>query len=143
MRATVWIDTVKRGPMVRDVRGLGTLVVEQYMWIPAEFESRVEKINFLPGATVHPNDVIMVLSNPQMELDATDLEWQIKAAQANLENLRVTLESQQLAQKGYHRTSEVGHGAGATAVRSRFAIDQAGVEVGPRHQAFGREVGRS
>jgi HlyD family secretion protein len=98
-RATVWIDTVKRGPMVRDVRGLGTLVVEQYMWIPAEFESRVDKINFLPGATVHPNDVIMVLSEPQMELDAADLEWQIKAAQANLENLRVTLETQQLAQK--------------------------------------------
>jgi HlyD family secretion protein len=98
-RATVWIDSVKRGPMVRDVRGLGTLVVEQYMWIPAEFESRVDKINFLPGATVHPNEVIMVLSEPQMELDAADLEWQIKAAQANLENLRVTLESQQLAQK--------------------------------------------
>jgi HlyD family secretion protein len=97
--ATVWRDTVKRGPMVRDVRGLGTLVVEQYMWIPAEFESRVDKINFLPGATVHPNDVIMVLSEPQMELDAADLQWQIKAAQANLENLRVTLETQQLAQK--------------------------------------------
>ncbi|HTW64902.1 MAG TPA: HlyD family efflux transporter periplasmic adaptor subunit [Bryobacteraceae bacterium] len=98
-RATVWIDTVKRGPMVRDVRGLGTLVVEQYMWIPAAFDSRVEKINFLPGASIRPNDVIMVLSNPQMDLDAADLEWQIKAAQANLENLRVTLESQQLAQK--------------------------------------------
>ena len=92
-RATVWIDSVKRGPMVRDVRGLGTLVVEQYMWIPAEFESRVDKINFLPGATVHPNDVIMVLSEPDMELAAADLQWQIKAAQANLENLRVTLES--------------------------------------------------
>jgi HlyD family secretion protein len=98
-RATVWIDAVKRGPMVRDVRGLGTLVVEQYMWIPAEFESRVDKINFLPGATVHPNDVIMVLSEPDMELAAADLQWQIKAAQANLENLRVTLETQQLAQK--------------------------------------------
>ncbi|MBV9771288.1 MAG: HlyD family efflux transporter periplasmic adaptor subunit [Bryobacterales bacterium] len=98
-RATVWIDTVKRGPMVRDVRGLGTLVVEQFMWIPAAFDSRVEKINFLPGAKVRPNDVMMTLSNPQMDLDAADLEWQIKAAQANLENLRVTLESQQLAQK--------------------------------------------
>jgi HlyD family secretion protein len=98
-RATVWIDAVKRGPMVRDVRGLGTLVVEQYMWIPAEFESRVDKINFLPGASVHPNDVIMVLSEPDMELAAADLQWQIKAAQANLENLKVTLETQQLAQK--------------------------------------------
>jgi HlyD family secretion protein len=98
-RATVWIDTVKRGPMVRDVRGLGTLVVEQYMWIPAEFESRVEKINFLPGATLHTNDVLMVLSNPDMELSAADLEWQVKAAEANMQNLRVTLETQQLAQK--------------------------------------------
>ncbi len=97
--ATVWRDTVKRGPMVRDVRGLGTLVVEQYMWIPADSDGRVEKINFLPGAAIHPNDVIMVLSDPEMELEAADLEWQIKAAQANLENLRVTLESQQLAQK--------------------------------------------
>jgi HlyD family secretion protein len=97
--ATVWRDTVKRGPMVRDVRGLGTLVVEQYRWIPAAFDSRVEKINFLPGVTVHPDDVVMVTSNPDMELAAVDLEWQIKAAQANLENLKVTLETQQLAQK--------------------------------------------
>jgi HlyD family secretion protein len=97
--ATVWRDTVKRGPMVRDVRGLGTLVVEQYRWIPAAFDSRVEKINFLPGVTVHTNDVVMVTSNPDMQLAAADLEWQIKAAQANLENLKVTLESQQLAQK--------------------------------------------
>jgi len=98
-RATVWIDSVKRGPMVRDVRGLGTLVVEQYMWIPADFDSRVEKINFLPGAALHKNDTLMVLSNPDMQLAAADLEWQVKAAQANLENLRVTLETQQLAQK--------------------------------------------
>jgi HlyD family secretion protein len=97
--ATVWRDTVKRGPMVRDVRGLGTLVVEQYRWIPAAFDSRVEKINFLPGVTVHADDVVMVTSNPDMELAAVDLEWQIKAAQANLENLKVTLETQQLAQK--------------------------------------------
>ena len=98
-RGSIWIDTVKRGPMVREVRGLGTLVVEEFMWIPAAFDSRVEKINFLPGAKVHPDDVVMVLSNPQMQLDATDLEWQIKQALANYENLKVTLQSQQLAQK--------------------------------------------
>src|SRR5260370_4471142 len=82
-RATVWIDTVKRGPMLREVRGLGTLVVEEFIWIPANFESRVEKINFLPGAKVHPNDVLMQLSNPQMALDMADLEWQVKHAEAN------------------------------------------------------------
>jgi HlyD family secretion protein len=97
--ATTWRDTVKRGPMVRDVRGLGTLVVEQYKWIPADSDGRVEKINFLPGAPLHSNDVIMTLSNPDMDLAANDLEWQVKAARANLDNLRVTLETQQLAQK--------------------------------------------
>src|SRR3977135_3698916 len=54
-RATVWIDTVKRGPMLREVRGLGTLVVEEFIWIPAQFDARVEKLNFLPVRTVHPN----------------------------------------------------------------------------------------
>src|SRR5579872_2182870 len=98
-KGTVWIDTVKRGPLVREVRGLGTLVVEDFMWIPAAFDSRVEKINFLPGAKVRASDVVMVLSNPQMQLDATDLEWQIKQAEANYENLKVTLQTQQLAQK--------------------------------------------
>jgi HlyD family secretion protein len=98
-RATVWIDAVKRGPMLREVRGLGTLVVEEFLWIPATFESRVEKINFLPGAKVHPNEIVMVLSNPQMELDATNAEWQIKQAEANFENLKVQLETQQLTQK--------------------------------------------
>src|SRR5277367_6849684 len=98
-RATVWIDTVKRGPMVREVRGLGTLVVEDFIWIPATFDSRVEKSNFLPGATLHANEVLMVLSNPQMDLDATNAEWQIKQAEANFDNLKVQLASQQLAQR--------------------------------------------
>jgi HlyD family secretion protein len=98
-RATVWIDTVKRGPMLREVRGLGTLVVEEYNWIPAQFESRVEKLNFLPGAKLHPNDIIMVLKNPQMEQDVADLEAQIKQAQAVYDNLKVTLETQRLTQE--------------------------------------------
>jgi HlyD family secretion protein len=98
-RATVWIDSVKRGPMLREVRGLGTLVVEEYNWIPAQFESRVEKLNFLPGAKLHPNDVIMVLKNPQMEQDVADLEAQIKQAQAVYDNLKVTLETARLAQE--------------------------------------------
>jgi len=98
-RATVWIDTVKRGPMLREVRGLGTLVVEEYNWLPAQFESRVEKLNFLPGAKLHPSDIIMVLKNPQMEQDVADLEAQIKQAQAVYDNLKVTLETARLAQE--------------------------------------------
>ena len=98
-RATVWIDTVKRGPMLREVRGLGTLVVEEFVWIPAQFDARVEKINFLPGAKVHPNDVVMILKQPQMELDVVDLQAQVKQAQAQYDNLRVQLQSAQLAQE--------------------------------------------
>src|SRR5258708_4891016 len=98
-RATVWIDAVKRGPMLREVRGLGTLVVEEFVWIPAQFEARVEKINFLPGAKVHPNDVVMILKQPQMELDASDLEAQTKQAEAQYDNMRVQLQSAQLAQQ--------------------------------------------
>ena len=98
-RATVWIDSVKRGPMLRDVRGLGTLVVEQYNWIPAQFQSRVEKLNVLPGAVLKASDVIMVLKNPQMEQDVADLDAQIKQAQAVYDNLKVTLETQRLTQQ--------------------------------------------
>ena len=98
-RATVWIDTVKRGPMLRDVRGLGTLVVEQYNWIPAQFQSRVEKLNVLPGAVLKSSDVIMILKNPQMEQDVADLDAQIKQAQAVYDNLKVTLETQRLTQQ--------------------------------------------
>jgi HlyD family secretion protein len=98
-RGTVWIDTVKRGPMVREVRGLGKLVVEDYIWIPAEFDGRIEKINFLPGSRVHANDVLMTLSNPDMALAANDFEWQVKQAEANYANLKVQLETSQLQQK--------------------------------------------
>src|SRR5260370_25640516 len=98
-RATVWIDTVKRGPMLREVHGLGTLVVEEFVWIPAQFDSRVEKINFLPGAKVHPNDVVIILNQPQNDLDASDLEAQVKQAEAAYDTLRVQLQSAQLAQQ--------------------------------------------
>jgi HlyD family secretion protein len=97
--ATLWPDTVKRGPMVREVRGLGKLTVEEYIWIPAQFEGRIEKINFQPGDKMRANDILMVLSNPQMVLDANDLEWQVKQAEANYTNLKVTLQSSQLQQR--------------------------------------------
>ncbi len=97
--ATLWPDTVKRGPMVREVRGLGKLVVEEYIWIPAQFDGRIEKINFLPGSVVKANEVLMILSNPDMELAANDLEWQVKQAEANYTNLKVTLQSNQLQQR--------------------------------------------
>ena len=95
-RATVWLDTVKRGPMVRQVRGLGTLVPEDIVWIPAAFDSQVNKVLMKSGEKVTADTVLVILTNPDMELAATDLEWQIKQAEANLTDLRVKLESQRL-----------------------------------------------
>ena len=71
-RSTVWIDTVKRGPMTRQVRGLGTLVPEDIRWIPANTEGRVEKINIWPGTPVEPDSVILELSSPELEQAAHD-----------------------------------------------------------------------
>jgi HlyD family secretion protein len=98
-RATVWIDTVKRGPMLRQVHGIGTLVAEDVLTIPAEFDSRVEKRLQLPGVNVTPDTILYVLSNPDMELAANDLEWQVKQAQAAYEDLKVKLEGQKLDQQ--------------------------------------------
>src|SRR4051812_31526717 len=65
-RATVWIDAVKRGPMIREVRGLGTLVSEDLRWIPAVSAGRVERIVLRPGTRVTSDTVILELSNPTL-----------------------------------------------------------------------------
>jgi HlyD family secretion protein len=98
-QSTTVIDTVKRGEMVRDVRGNGTLVPEVTRWVPAPAEGRVESIPVQAGAQVDASTVIAELSNPQMEQQATDAEFQVKAAEADAENLRVRLESETMTQK--------------------------------------------
>jgi HlyD family secretion protein len=98
-RATVWVDTVKRGSMVRQVRGLGTLVPEDTRWLPATTLGRVERIVLRPGAEVHANSVILELSNPQVEQEAINARLALQAADANLANLRVQLQNELLAQQ--------------------------------------------
>ncbi len=98
-RATVWIDTVKRGPILLQVRGLGTLVPEDVLWIPAITEGRVERILVRAGATVKANTILLELSNPQLENEALDAQYQWKAAVANLADLKVKLESARLQQQ--------------------------------------------
>jgi HlyD family secretion protein len=93
-RATVWIDTVKQGEMLRNVRGLGTLVPEEIRWIPAQTEGRVDRRVLLPGAEVTPDSVILELSNPELELLASDADQALRAAQASYIELKVRLESQ-------------------------------------------------
>ncbi len=95
-KSTLWSDTVKRGSMIRQVRGLGTLVPEEILWIPAATEGRVARVAIRPGARVTPQTVVVVLDNPDLVLSAEDLMWQIKAAEANLADLKVKLETSRL-----------------------------------------------
>jgi HlyD family secretion protein len=105
-RATVWLDTVKRGPMLRQVRGLGTLVPEDILWIPATTDGRVEQRLALPGIVVRPDTVLIVLSNPELQQATVDAEWKLRGAEAELENLKVKLESDRLTQQAAAATVE-------------------------------------
>jgi HlyD family secretion protein len=100
-RSTVWVDTVKRGSVLRQVRGLGTLVPMEgsIQFLPAVTEGRVDKILELPGAQVKADTILLEMSNPQLTQEALDAEWKLKAAEADYKNLEVALASQVLAQK--------------------------------------------
>jgi HlyD family secretion protein len=100
-RSTVWIDTVKRGSVLRQVRGLGTLVPMEgsIQWIPAISEGRVDKILELPGTAVKPDTVLLEMSNPQLQQEALDASLKLKADEADYRNLQTQLASQVLAQK--------------------------------------------
>jgi len=98
-RAVVWIDAVKRGPMVRQVRGSGTLVPEDIRWIPAQTQGRVERIVLRPGAQVTPDTVILELSNPDLENSVRDAQLAYQSAQAAFTNRKAELESALLSQE--------------------------------------------
>src|ERR1700704_581673 len=85
-RATVWIDTVKRGPMLRMVRGSGTLVPEEIRWIPATTQGRVETILLRPGANVTPDTVILILTNPELQQSVKEAQLAYQSAEANFVN---------------------------------------------------------
>jgi multidrug resistance efflux pump len=100
-RGAVWTDTVKRGPMLRQVRGLGSLIPSQeaVRQIPAETEATVFRIHKLPGSQVRADTVLLEMSNPQVEQTAVDAGLQLKAAEAEYQSLRVKLESDLMNQK--------------------------------------------
>ncbi len=98
-KGTVWTDTVKRGPMLREVRGLGTLVPVDIRWITAQTDSRVDHWVLRPGAIVNPNSIIMELSDPTLQQTALDAEYQLKGSEADLANLRVQVDSDLMNQK--------------------------------------------
>jgi len=100
-RSTVWTDTVKRGSMLRQVRGIGSLIPSQEFTrqIPAETEATVVLILKLPGSQVKTDTILLEMSNPQVEQAAVDARLQLKAAEAEYQSLRVKLQSDLMTQK--------------------------------------------
>ena len=100
-RSTVWTDTVKRGQMIRQVRGLGSLIPSQEFTrqIPAETEATVVRIRMLPGSQVKADTILLEMSNPQVEQAAVDAKLQLKEAEAEYQSLKVTLDSNLMNQK--------------------------------------------
>jgi multidrug resistance efflux pump len=98
-RSTVFVDVVRRGTMLRQVRGPGTLVPEQIRWVPAVTAGRVERRYLDPGTRVEPGTVLLELSNPDVQLELLEAERQLSSAQAQLVTLRTTLETGRLNQE--------------------------------------------
>ncbi|HTQ60667.1 MAG TPA: HlyD family efflux transporter periplasmic adaptor subunit [Candidatus Solibacter sp.] len=98
-KGTIWTDTVKRGPMLREVRGLGTLVPEDIRWITAQTDANVTRWVLRPGASVKPDSIIMELNDPTVTKDAVDAEYQLKGAEADYSNLKVQVDSDLMNQK--------------------------------------------
>ena len=105
-RDTVYLDTVQRGPMVRQVRGTGTLVPERIRWIPATTDGAVERIVIRPGARVAPDTVIVELSNPELEQTALEARLNLEAAEARYGNRQVEVERDILNQRATLATIE-------------------------------------
>jgi len=97
--STLYMGTVERGTMLRQVRGTGTLVPEEFQWIPAMTEGRVEKIFVQPGEAVTADTVVLELSDPRQIQTGLDAEWRLRAAEADFESLRAQLEGQRLEQE--------------------------------------------
>jgi HlyD family secretion protein len=105
-RSSVWIDTVKRGRMLRDVRGQGTLVSEDLRWIPATTNGRVDRIVLRPGTPVRADSVILQLSNPSLDQELEDAQLKFRGAEASLASFRVQLEDDELQQRATAATIE-------------------------------------
>jgi HlyD family secretion protein len=98
-RTTALIKTVKRGPMLRDVHGTGTLVAEDIRVIAASTSGRVERVLVHPGTAVNGGTILVELSNPELQQSTLDTEYQLRAAEADHKNLNVRLESERMTQQ--------------------------------------------
>jgi len=138
--ATVFSGTVQRGSMLRDVRGLGTLVPETVWTVPTRTDGRVEKRYLLAGTPVKADTVILDLSNPQLQQQTLDAEYQLKGAQASLEQMKATLQNQLMDKRttaasisSQYRTAEMqkesNEALGAQGLKDRLTVQTSEVQA--------------
>lgn len=126
-RSTVWLDTVKRGEMLREVRGPGTLVPKEIRWIAAETAARVERIVAKPGATVAPDTVILELSNPEVDDQLLAAKAALRAAEADFTASRVDLENQLLDQQANVATTEADYEGARLQAEAEGELNRKGI----------------
>ena len=126
-RATVWVDTVKRGQMLRNVRGSGTLVPEDIRWISATTAGRVERILLRAGAVVEPSTVILELSSPDVEQAFREAQLSYQSALAAYENRRADLQSALLTQESNVATIESNYKQAVLDLNSNEELQKAGL----------------
>ena len=125
-RAAIFLDTVRRGPLVRQVRGVGTLVPEQIRWIPATTDGNVERIVIQPGAVITPDTIVVELSNPELEQMAVEARLNLEAAEARYSNRQVEVERSLLEQRATLASTE----AQLISVRLQAEADEQLSELG-------------
>jgi multidrug resistance efflux pump len=136
-RGTVWTDSVKRGSMLRQVRGLGSLVPSQesVLQIPAETEATVVRIRMLPGSIVQKSTVLVDMSNSQVEQAAIDAQLQLKAAEAEYQSQRMKLESDLMTQKAGAATVKADYSQAQLQSQTDKALYDLGVISGLAYKA--------
>jgi biotin carboxyl carrier protein len=125
--ANVWPDTVKRGSLVIQRRGLGTLVPLDIRWLPAETDATVERIVIWPGTKVKADSVILELSNPQVQQEFQDAELQLKSAEADLKNTKVKVEGDLLSLKAEAATVKAAYDDAKTQADANRELVKIGV----------------
>jgi len=136
-RATVWTDTVKQGPLLRQVRGPGSLVPreDRIRLIPAETEATVVRIRVLPGAKVEPTTVVMDLVDPTLQQELLDAQLQLKAAQTDLTNIKAKLQSDLMTQKAGAATVQADYNQAKLQAQTDKSLYELGVISGLTYNA--------
>ena len=141
-KANIWIDTVRRGPMLLQVRGIGKLAPEEIRWIPATVDGLVERKPLEAGASVMPDTVLVELSNSQLEHDALNAEWSLRTEETNLAELKIQLRDQQLTQVANLSQTESEHREALLDYESYRELYQFGIASGLEVRRNEARVGR-